>query len=79
MSREKKRNREISRERVFKDKGTNDKCKGPVTGESLACIQETARKLVNENASDCILGHGGEVGKEKACIKMTEDQENLNK
>lgn len=79
MSKEEKKIREISRERVFKEKGTHDKCKGPGTGECLACIQETARKLVNVNASVSILGHGGEDGKEKACIKMTQDQGNLNK
>lgn len=39
----------------------------PGAGECLACIQETARKRVNENARDSILGHGGETGKEKAC------------
>lgn len=79
MSREEKKIREMPRESVFKEKGTDDKCKGPGAGECLACTQETERKLVNENASGSILGHGGEIGKEKACINMTQDQENINK
>lgn len=48
-------------------------------GRKVACIQETERKLVSENASDNRLDIRGELGKEKGCINMTQDQENLNK
>lgn len=64
--------------RVFKEKETNRKCKGPGARECLAYLQETARKLRSENVNDR-LGHRHELQKEKACINKTQDQENLNK
>lgn len=43
-------------ESVFKEERTNHKRTGPETGEPLAYVHRTARKLVNKNVSGSRLG-----------------------